>query len=555
MGLRPLFNSMNIFDFNFYAKNFLKIKTKTDGIKPFELMPYQDAYIKHLKNDFKDGIIRSIVVKGRQAGFSTLIAGYNTHRACTEKDFKTIMLADKSGRTDEVFSIYRTFIYNLPSIIRPMMSVDNEREIVFDNPDQLKRNNNPGLGSSIQGETANDKAAGRAGTRKSAHMTEVAFMRYGAEVHESVANSIPLHKGTYIVQESTCNGVSGDGEYFYNLWNAAVRGDTIYKPYFVPWFSIQNYQMKIPMGFIATKTEKDLMLRCPEITEANLVWRRYKILEYSGVRSVFTPEERFCADFPSYPEEGFLSTGRPVFDQNKLKIHIQKLDSEKSALPKIRFTKEILSQFASDLTIYEPPKPGVKYVIGADVALGLADGDFSTAYIMTNDLKQVGKFKSHIDPDIFGKLLVELAKIYNNALLVPEINNMGISTLSSIKNEGYLRIYQREVFEELTDRDTEKLGWITTVKSKQQMLSNLIGLYRDNEVLIKDIDLLREMLALTREDDGNVNLNGKDMTVAACLACMGANQIYEAARVIDPHKKIKLQLETKDLWRDSLKKG
>jgi len=35
-------------DFEWYASHVLKIQTKTNGLLPFNLMPFQAQYIKHL---------------------------------------------------------------------------------------------------------------------------------------------------------------------------------------------------------------------------------------------------------------------------------------------------------------------------------------------------------------------------------------------------------------------------------------------------------------------------------------------------------------------------
>lgn len=543
-----------LFNFHWYSRNILKIQTKTQGIQPFNLRGYQNKYIEHLKNDYAGGIVRSIVLKPRQAGFSTLAAGYHVHRMATEFNYRGIFLADKFARTQEVHSIYSTFVNNIPQPIRPMIAKNNSDEIYFDNPSPEERTNNPGLGSGFKSETAKDKFAGRSGTRMWAHMTEAAFYEYALDIDEGVQNSIPLAKGTTIIRESTAYGLTGKGEAFYNLWNAAMSGDSIYKPFFVAWYEITDYALPVPRGFLLTKEEIDLVKRCPGITNENLVWRRLKLKEYSsGSESIFTPEERFRQDFPSYPEEAFLSTGRPVFDLDKLKSHIKELRESPPGEIKVKFTKQFLSMYPLLLKVYKAPEKGKKYIIGADVAEGVETGDFSNAFIMDTDHNQVAVFHGHLDPDHFGNVLVDLAEVYNNALIVPEINNMGSTTLQAIKDRDYLRVYMRSVYDQIEDqKETLKMGWRTTSSSKQIMLSKLIARYRDDEIRILDINLLKEMMNLNRESDGGVELTGKDRIVGACLACVGVDQIYEPAKIITPGKKIKVHFESKDLFREKI---
>jgi hypothetical protein len=544
----------DLLNFEFYAEKILKIQTKIHGLQPFRLRKYQLQYLDHLKNDFPSGIVRSIVLKPRQAGFSTLVAGINVHKMATEFNYRGIFLADKFARTMEVHSIYSTFVNNIPLQIRPMLAKNNSDEILFDNPDPTERVTKPGLGSGLKSETAQDENAGRSGTRRWAHFTEYAFYPYALAVDEGVQNSIPLAKDTMIVKETTANGCSGPGEAFYSQWQAAESGDSIYKTFFVPWYFIDDYAMDVPRGFILTNIEIDLVKRCPDITNANLVWRRLKLKEYSsGLDSIYTPEERFCQDFPSYPEEAFLSTGRPVFDLNRLKDHINHIRNNPVQKIEVRLQKQYLVMYPQFLTVFKTPEKGKKYIIGADVAEGVETGDFSNAFVMDTDFNQVAVFHGHIDPDHFGHVLVDLAEVYSKALLVPEINNMGSTTLQAIKNRDYLRVYMRAVYEQIEDsKETLKMGWRTTKLNKQLMLSKLVSRYRDEEIKILDVNLLKEMMNLNRESDGGVELTGKDRVVAACLACVGIDQIYEAATVTVPGKKVKVHFETRDEFRGKI---
>ena len=544
-----------LLDFSWYADNVLKIQTKTQGMQPLKLRKSQKRFINHLQEDYPDGIIRSISLKPRQAGWSTLIAGINTHKMATSFYEKGIMLADKFARTQEVHGIYQTYVNNIPLKIRPMMAKNNSDEIFFDNPDTASRVEIPGLGSGFRSETAQDPNAGRSGTRKWAHLTEYAFYPYADSVDEGIQNSIPLAKGTRIFKESTAYGMSGIGESFYVQWQAAVNGDSIYKPFFVAWYEIDDYAIQTPRGFILTKQEIELLKRCPDITNENLVWRRLKLKEYSaGTESIFTPEERFCQDFPSYPEEAFLSTGRPVFDLNRLKDHINKSRQSPPELLTVKLSKQYLTMYPQFLKVFKVPVPNHKYVIGADVAEGVETGDFSNAFVLDSEtMEEVAVFHGHLDPDHFGNALVDLAEVYNKALIVPEINNMGSTTLQAIKDRDYLRVYMRAVFDELEEsKESLKMGWRTTRANKQTMLSKLVSFYRDQEIKINSVDLLKEMMNLNRESDGDVELTGKDRVVGACLACIGLTQLYEPAKVNVPGKPIKVHFENKDLYRDKV---
>src|SRR3990172_5869109 len=123
-----------LLDFDFYCKNVLKIKTKVDGLKPLSLRHYQRKYIEWKIRTFSDGIVRIIVLKPRQAGFSTLEAAHNVHCAATKFNERCLVMADKLGRTMELHNIYSTYVENMPTKLRPMIYKNNSDEIIFDNP-------------------------------------------------------------------------------------------------------------------------------------------------------------------------------------------------------------------------------------------------------------------------------------------------------------------------------------------------------------------------------------------------------------------------------------
>jgi hypothetical protein len=266
-----------IFDYFFYSRNYHKIKTKVNGLKPLYLRKYQQKFL-----DFWTGIegpVRIISLKPRQAGFSTIVASKFMHEMATTKHHMGIAMADKGGRTQAIRKIYTTFLQELPHAITPMTSKNNTEEILFENPDASASRVASGLGSGILFETANDENAGRSSSRKFAHLSENAFYRYYKEIDEGVQNSIPLAKGTAIVKESTANGMAGIGGGFFDLYNAAKAGDSIYKNFFVAWYEIDDYILPPPRDFEITTYEKDIVKRF-NINKAQLCWRRAKLSEY-----------------------------------------------------------------------------------------------------------------------------------------------------------------------------------------------------------------------------------------------------------------------------------
>lgn len=525
-----------IFDFDFYANHFMKIKTKLDGLQPFVLRKYQKSFVKYWRELEELGPVRIIVLKPRQSGFSTLVGGLFFHGMATREHYKGIALADKKGRTAEIASIYSTFNNNLPPSIKPMCEKDNTEEIFFDNPKKTMQFMSPGLSSGVKFETAQDPNAGRAGSRRFAHMSENAFYRYYREIDEGVQNSIPLSKGTAIIKESTANGRAGIGKPFYDLWRAAEAGETNYKPFFVAWYEVDDYAINPPSDFKPTKQEIDILQRHPSVSMANIMWRRMKMMEYfkSDTDSEYmTPEERFKQDYPLTPSEAFRYSGQPVFEAEHIDRIITNLTrrTPRNIAKDITKKDHMLTLHLGALKIFSPPREGKQYFIGADVAEGLAVGDSSSVCILDEEYNQVGSWHGKIDPDLFGHLLISMARFFNEAVIIPEKNNMGHTTVTTIRNEGYSRIYKKVVEDKVTRERSTRYGWVTTSVSKSEMLANAVARVRDNSAKILDIALPREMEIISRGDSGDVDLNGKDRVVAFCLAVMGVKHYREPIRV------------------------
>lgn len=512
-----------IFDFNFFAPNFLKIKTKVNGKQPFVLRKYQRRFI-----DFWGkikGPERIVVVKPRQAGFSTLVAAVLFWRMYVKSGYKVIGMADKGARTAAIRQLYSHYLNNLPLEMMPMIGKDNTEQITLENLNMKTRKENPGLSSSIQFETANDPEAGRSEPRMAAHLSEAAFYRYFVQIDEGVQNSIPLADMTAVIKESTANGKAGIGRPFYLLYEAAKRGESIYKPFFVPWYEVDDYAILPPRGFKLTKYEKDCMKLVPELTIPNLMWRRLKVSEYLNdeEESYLTPWERFKQDFPMTDDEAFRSTGQPVFDPDIVNPLIMVLSKNKILDVKDRLGIQslMLRNYWEGLRIYAPPRDGKMYFIGADVAEGLAQGDASSVYVMDEGYTQVARWHGKIPPDLFGFFLIALGELYNTAFVVPENNNMGHTTVTTLVNKGYPRIFKRYVTDKVTNERVTKYGWTTTGPSKNDMINEGIARLRDGDSRILDISLPTQMGTVTRGENGVVELNSKDRVVAYCLACMG----------------------------------
>ena len=219
-------------------------------------------------------------------------------------------------------------------------------------------------------------------------------------------------------------------------------------------------------------------------------------------------EELFMQEYPSTPEEAFISSGRPKFSIKALKKY-QTITKE----PKrgyLTSNQDGHMIFVEDskgyVSIWKEPEPDTYYCIGADVAEGLVVGDYSCATVgdpVTFDV--VAMWHGHIDPDLFGVELIKLAKYYNDAYLGVENNNHGLTTLSTIKKNEYWNLFFSKSYDRISDSMTQKLGWTTSVRTKPLMIDKLAEFVREMYLGIYSDAMIAEMFTYVIEDNGKTN--------------------------------------------------
>jgi len=508
-----------IFGPEFYQSNFLKVITKSGEISSF----YPNVYQKQLNRLIEDKRrrlepIRLQGLKCRQIGFSTWGAAIAYQFTATDFHKSALIIADDEKNTAGIFEKSKMFWEMSPLNIRPMRRRSNSFELLFNNPnDEAKLNQ--GLNSSLRIQTAGNLRAGRSKTVQILHLSEMAFWPNAGVVKSGLLQAVPLSSGTIIINESTANGITGQGEQFYNDWH-----DSDFTKIFFKWTHNHEYEYPVGNDFVLTDYEKELLEIHPEMNNRKLAFRRYKIKNEMGSAKL-SPQDQFRQEFPLTPEEAFISSGRPVFDVDKVRGQIERLRSTPVLRGDIDSGGKFYESDRGLYKIFKKPVEGVGYAIGADVALGLETGDFSTMSVINLDMEIVATYFGHTAPDIFGSEMVKLGSYYNKAVLAPEINGHGHAVMSKIKDLNYYNIYSREMNDEIADKETKKLGWLTSAKTKMKMLDEFVAAHRDDTIKIFDIELLQEMLTVFVDSDGDINLNGKDRVVSACVALQSTSQI------------------------------
>ncbi len=306
-------------------------------------------------------------------------------------------------------------------------------------------------------------------------------------------------KNTEVILESTANGVGG---VFYDYVMDADAGRGDFELVFIPWFWQNEYRAEVPQDF-TTDADERYLKQTYDLDDGQLQWRRQKIYELKS-------EDKFKQEYPCNIQEAFLFSGRHVFDPKHTEAARQECYSPKW---QCELTPNGLNRKKPGLlNIWYPVEGSQQYVIGCDVAEGLAPindkhkhGDYSSIDVLDRSGYQVAHWSGHVAPDDLGKMLNHLGRYYNNALIGVERNNHGLTTITKLKDLKYPNLYMETTVDQRTQKRTKRIGWLTTTKSKPLMIDHLAALLRDGDAGICNVETVKECQTYVIEDNGATN--------------------------------------------------
>ena len=470
-------------NFPLYAKNILKIVTKEGESVPFKLNPSQLYVHNMLEEQLKaQGNIRMLCLKARQTGISTYAQGRNFWKVTQNRNANAFVLSHLAESTNAIFNMVKYFYDQVPHpAFKPPLASQSASTLVFDE-----------INSRYRVGTARSTQTGRGQTNRFVHGSEVAFYPQGSDIVAGLLQTVGGQKSEVIL-ESTANGAGG---WFYDQVMKSLRGETEWKVCFIPWFWMDEYRRKPSPYFEATPEEYELAKRY-NLDDAQLAFRRAKLDELGGT-------DLFHQEYPANPTECFLSSGRCFVEE----IHLTRCENDCYTPDFIGDINEgsLDPRSYGNYREWHPPIADETYCAGIDVAEGLAYGDFSCMQVLDSQGRQVACWHGHIDPWDWGNVCAHIGRRYNNAYLIPERNNHGLTTLRRLQELSYPNLFVEHSLDgAYNDSLTKRGGFLTTSKSKPLIINNFAALLRQGESGIADIDLLQELRTYCIDDKGAFN--------------------------------------------------
>lgn len=395
------------------------------GMMPFHLWPAQVNVMWTLM------VARLILIlKARQLGISWICCAYALW-LCLFQTGKVVLCFSKGqGEANELIRRIKALYERLPAWMLaelPKLVTDNTQELEWDN------------GSRVKSLPAT-KNAGRSLTASLVILDEAGFLMWASSLYKALKPTID--GGGQLIVLSTANGI---GNLFHVLWTRATQGLNTFTTIFLPWWARPG---------------------------RDRAW-------YDSQLSDYTDPKMVKQEYPSNATEAFLVSGRTRFDASWIEAQAKHIKAGLAS----KLLPEVLRTIRK-LTVYALPKPGRRYIIGADVAEGLEHGDFSAATVIDAETwEEVAHLQGHWEPDEFAVLLHTLSDVYGADIAV-ERNNHGHAVLATLKLRNCKRVVKGP---------DDRPGWLTNEQTKPLSIDLLATALRDELVKLHTQATLDEL--------------------------------------------------------------
>ena len=285
----------------------------------------------------------------------------------------------------------------------------------------------------------------------------------------SVYPTITSGKSTKVIMVSTPHGMN----HFYRYWHDAERGKNEYVPTDVHWSQVPGRDAE---------------------------WKAQTIAN--------TSEQQFKIEF----ECEFLGSVNTLINPAKLRTMVYEEPITRSA----------------GLDIYEKTQKEHNYIITVDVARGLGN-DYSAFIVFDTTefpYKVVAKYRNNeIKPMLFPNIILDVAKGYNNAYVLVEVNDIGdqvaIILQYDLEYENILMASMRGrngqiVGQGFSGKKTQ-LGVRMTSAVKKLGCSNLKTMMEDDKLISNDYEIISELTTFAQKHQSFEAEEGCNDDLAMCL--------------------------------------
>jgi len=196
-----------------FMKKYCHIQHPQRGRIIFNLYPFQEKVLHLWRDNPYD-----IILKSRQLGISTLVAGYSLWLMLFQKDKNVLCIATKQETAKNMVTKVKFMFENLPSWLKIPAEENNKLTLRLSNGSQVKAVS-----------AASD--AGRSEAVSLLIIDEAAFIDGISEIWASAQQTLATGGGAIVLSTPF-----GTGNWFHQTWVKAEAGENDFLPIKLPWY-------------------------------------------------------------------------------------------------------------------------------------------------------------------------------------------------------------------------------------------------------------------------------------------------------------------------------
>jgi len=525
----------------------LKIESKEKGLIPLVPNGCQLKYIDAIADGLNEGIHDFKFLKGRQLGISTISLALDLYWNFKHPSLQGTLVTHNDASREFFRATLNAFMHSLPNEYKVPVKVHNRTQIIF--------KNNSRFIYQVAG-TRKSSDLGRSTASSFAHSTEVAFWGDEEGLKSFEATLADNNPDRLYIWETTANGYN----HFYDMWTTAKHSIT-QKAVFIGWWLNEEYQALEDTEIYQAYWDGNLnseeqgwvdnvyRMYKYEIKPTQIAWWRWRLEEKMNGDGIMMMQE-----FPPTEDDAFVLTGSKFFTNEKVSKAYRHAKSYETDFQcyKFQFGERFdqtelrpTTEMNAELIIWQMPKAGSYYVIGADPAYGSSDwADRFAIQVLrcyANGVEQVAEYATDkCNTYQFAWIMAYLAGAYGNTMVNLEINGPGQAVwneLINLKRQAGMGVAGmgkgiQDVLGNMRNylyRRSDSLGggglayhWKTTYDTKHRMMHFMKDTFERENLKIRSLDCLEEMKTIV-QNGGSIEADGKgkdDRCIAMALAAI-----------------------------------
>lgn len=393
----------------------------------------------------------------RQMGKTVSAAAYFVWYIIFNENKSVAILANKQATADEIMSRIRMAYEYLPKWLQVGVVDWNKRSIGLENKSRVFCAATSSSG--VRGKTINVL-----------YVDEIAFVQnnLAEDFFTSVYPTIIASTDSKVIMTSTPNGFN----HFYKFWNEAEKGINGFVPVRCHWYEMPGRDQK---------------------------WYDEQV----GILG----EQKAAQEI----DASFLGSSRQLLTS--------------ATMARLSYDEPIqtFEDFRKGLLIYKSPTEGHEYAMTVDVSRGRhLDASAFMMFDVTNYPHTIAATynRNDIAPMMYTNVVHQIAKEYNNAYVLIEINDVG----AQVADELYYTLEYGEMFwtksgDMLGSKGADPYPGIrTTKKTKRIGCANLKDVIEKQQLIVNDFKTIQELSTFVQNDSGSWEADdGFHDDMVACL--------------------------------------